>query len=169
MLFSNAISAGAVLALLTPALSWESERRTYNGTSHCAGTANPSYADIIPLNDLATLFPNSSGPQDAADFVQIRNTAMLYPLVIDGKNFGALGNLFTQDVVANLSQGPVINGLQALNGALAASVATVASHHNLGTQYINIASSGCSAESITYFHASLLGTGGNYGQVWPSK
>ena len=90
---------------------------------------------------------------------------MLYPLAIDGKNFGSLGNVFAQNVVANLSQGPIIKGLPTLEGVLAASVAKVNSHHNLGTQYINIAENGCTAESITYFHASLIGVGSSYGQV----
>lgn len=89
---------------------------------------------------------------------------MLYPLLIDGKIFSSLNLLFTADVIANLSQGPIISGLPALTGALQASVANVGSHHNLGTQVIDY-TGGCTATSVTYFHASLLGKGEAYGQV----
>ena len=130
------------------------------------GPQNATFDGPASLSQFLGQLANPSGPQRPDDFVQIRNTAMLYPLIIDGKDFGAFSNLFTQNVVANLSQGPVINGLPALEGALAASVAKVDSHHNLGTQYINIDNDGCTAESVTYFHASLLGKGPAYGQVY---
>ena len=89
---------------------------------------------------------------------------MLYPLLIDGKIFPSLNLLFTADVIANLSQGPIISGLPALTVALQQSVANVDSHHNLGTQVIDY-QGGCEASSVTYFHASLLGKGDAYGEV----
>ena len=135
----------------------------YNET-YCKNNGTVEFPEIIPLSELTTVFSDPSGTQNPEDYVQIRNTAMLYPLHMDGKNFD-LGDLFTDNVVANLSQGPIVNGLPALEGALQASLAAVTSHHDLGTQYINIADSGCTAASITYFHASLLGVGPSYGQV----
>lgn len=132
---------------------------------HQSNDTEQSFSNVVPLSALPGLFSGSIGPQNVDDYVQIRNTGMLYPLVVDGKAFDSLANIFTQDVVANLSQGPVANGLPALKGALAAVAAKVNTHHNLGTQVIKIDGNGCSAESVTYFHASLLGVGPSYGQV----
>lgn len=172
MMISNVVLGGALAYLFAaPSLAYTPDRTHYNASSYCEthkGSAS-SFAGVVPLGEIPGLFPDPSGPENPDDFVQIRNTGMLYPLAIDGKNFGSLSNVFTSDVVANLSQGPVITGLPALEGALAGSVSKVDSHHNLGTQYISIADNGCTAESITYFHASLIGKGPTYGQVCSSQ
>ncbi|MDI1487101.1 MAG: hypothetical protein OHK93_006369 [Ramalina farinacea] len=135
-----------------------------NSTSLNSTTSNSTTP--VPLSALLTTFlpftPTSPLPTDP--HIQIRETSMLYPLLIDGKIFSSLNLLFTADVIANLSQGPIISGLPALTGALQASVANVGSHHNLGTQVIDY-TGGCTATSVTYFHASLLGKGEAYGQV----
>lgn len=135
--------------------------------SKCPATPvlDASFTTPVPFFSLPTIFPEPTAPQNPVDFIQIRNTINLYPLAVDGKNYGALGEVFTPNVVANLSQGGLIHGLPALEGAIGASFVHVTTQHQLGTQYIDIIKGGCQAKSVTYFTATLLGTGKFYGQV----
>ena len=167
MFFSTTLIGAAVVAVSTAYTYTPPIKPVYNET-YCTDNSTVEFPGIIPLSEMPAIFSDPSGTQNPEDYVQIRNTAMLYSLHMDGKNFD-LGDLFTENVVANLSQGPVITGLVPLQIALQASLAAVTSHHDLGTQYIDIADSGCTAVSITYFHASLLGVGPSYGQVCSSS
>ena len=109
-------------------------------TAQCANTTSITNSTTpTPLSALLSSFlpfsPTAPLPQDP--HIQIRETSMLYPLLIDGKAFPLLDLLFSPDIIANLSQGPIITGLPALQAALQASVVRVTSHHNLGTQVID--------------------------------
>lgn len=126
---------------------------------------NGAFTTPVPLFSLPTIFPQSTAAQNPIDYNEIRNTLSLYPLAVDGKNFGSFSKVFTSNVVANLSQGGLIHGLPALEGAVSASFVHVTTQHQLGTQYIDIVKEGREAESVTYFTATLLGTGKFYGQV----
>ena len=97
---------------------------------------------------------------------QIHQTIDTYPLAIDRKDFGLLSQVFTPTAFANYT-GPLSNltGLPAIQSGLAASVATVGSQHLLGTTVIDIHPSGSTANSTTYFQASLFGLGKALGQV----
>lgn len=138
-----------------------------SGYSRCP--ANPkldaAYVDPVSFSALPTIFSDPATPGDPADFNQIRQATSLYALAVDGKNLDPLVKVFTPDVVANLSGGGLIKGLPALKGALLKNFVGLTTQHQIGTQFINIAKGGCQAKSITYFTATLLGTGPSFGQV----
>lgn len=72
----------------------------------------------------------SSGRKHQAGAQQ--NTLVLYPFAIDGKNFAALDNIFTKDVVANYSAPlDVLTPLSTMQTALEASLASVTTHRGL--------------------------------------
>jgi hypothetical protein len=130
----------------------------------------------IPLYDLPTLVPGTSFQADPYDVEAIRNTLSHYPLAIDGKNFAALGLVFTLNAVANYTAPlGVLTPLSNIEAVLGASLATVTTQHLLGTQVIDILSP-TTAFSVTYFQASHFGTGiysgevltasGQYQDVW---
>jgi hypothetical protein len=71
---------------------------------------------------------------DSTAVISLQQTLALYPLAVDSKNFAALDQVFTQDVVANYSAPiGVLNGLPAVISALEASLAPVNTQHNLTT------------------------------------
>lgn len=68
--------------------------------------SNPSLLSTpsaVGIADLPAAYSKVGYPQDPTIIEQIRNTLALYPLAVDGKDFGALDLVFTQDVVANYS------------------------------------------------------------------
>lgn len=97
---------------------------------------------------------------------QIHQTLHTYPLAIDNKDSSLFPAVFAPDAFANYT-GPLSNltGIEAITTALQASVANVLSQHQLGTTVIGIheptGHSGRhhTANSTTYFVASLFGTG----------
>jgi len=97
---------------------------------------------------------------------QIHQTLHTYALAIDSKNFSLLSSVFAPTGFANYT-GPLadLSGLPAIQTALAASVANVDSQHLLGTTVINIDADGETANSTTYFQASLFGKGNFAGQL----
>ncbi|KAF6241881.1 hypothetical protein HO173_000593 [Letharia columbiana] len=96
----------------------------------------------------------------------IHQTIHTYPLAIDSKDFALLSKVFTSGASANYT-GDLsnLNGLPAIQTALAASVANVYSQHLLGTTVIDIHSNGINANSTTYFQASLFGKPYSIGSV----
>jgi hypothetical protein len=87
---------------------------------------------------------------------EIRQTLNTYPLAVDFKNAPLFDAVFTPDAFANYT-GPLSNltGLTAVREALLASVAGLATQHQLGTTLIDIAGDG-QANSTTYFTANLV-------------
>ncbi|KAK4546749.1 hypothetical protein LTR36_001481 [Oleoguttula mirabilis] len=79
-------------------------------------------------------------------------------IAIDSKEFALLGDVFTQDVVANYGSGVgVLQGLSAVERGLQESLAPVTTQHALSTTVIDVY--GSSANSTTYFTASHFGRG----------
>jgi SnoaL-like domain len=98
---------------------------------------------------------------------QIHQTIHTYPLAIDRKNFSLLREVFTPNAFANYT-GPLssLTGLQAIETALTVSVANVLSQHLLGTIVIDIHKDQKSANSTTYFQASLFSTGTRWTKLY---
>ena len=96
----------------------------------------------------------------------IHQTLHTYPLAIDSKDFGLLSEVFTPTAVANYT-GPLSNldGLPAIQAGLNASVAALFSQHLLGTTVIDIHQNKNTANSTTYFQASLFGNPYSIGSV----
>ncbi|KAL8788853.1 MAG: hypothetical protein Q9195_007116 [Heterodermia aff. obscurata] len=88
----------------------------------------------------------------------IHQTIHTYPLAIDSKDFALLSKVFSPDAVANYTGAySNLTGLAAIQTSLAAIVARLDSQHALGTTVIDIDCKKKSANSTTYFHASLFG------------
>lgn len=122
--------------------------------------------DPIPFHSLPTSYPLSLKLQDADIQDQIRNTLAHYPLAIDGKNFDALGLVFTTDAVANYSAPLfILSGLDELKSALQRSLAPVLSQHIYGTQLIEVEKGRKTAKAVTYFTANHFGVGNATGKV----
>ena len=118
----------------------------------------------IPFFDLATSFPPPTQTNPGA-LEAIRNTLALYPFAIDGKNFEALRNVFTESVVTNYSAPlNILTPLSTVISELSSSLKCVTTQHLLGTQLITVLSSS-SAESITYYRAAHFGIGALADQV----
>ncbi|KAG7001402.1 hypothetical protein G7Y79_00032g067550 [Physcia stellaris] len=89
---------------------------------------------------------------------QIHRTLHTYPLAIDFKNGPLFGAIFTADATANYT-GPLssLTGVDAIREVLLASVANLATQHQLGTTLIDIVSkSSVVANSTTYFTVNLV-------------
>lgn len=122
--------------------------------------------DSIPFHSLPISYPLSLKLQDADTQDQIRNTLAHYPLAIDGKNFDALGLVFTTDAVANYSAPLfVLSGLEDIKKVLQGSLAPVLSQHMYGTQLIEIEQGRKTAKALTYYTASHFGVGNATGKV----
>ncbi|OCL11105.1 hypothetical protein AOQ84DRAFT_353204 [Glonium stellatum] len=119
---------------------------------------------IVFFGSFLPVFSLGDNP-DTADYIAIRQTLSAYPFAIDSKNFDALTNFFTEDVIANYSTPiNVLNGLNAVKTALSASLASVHTQHALTTQLINI-DGPQTASSKTYFTASHFGLGVYEGEI----
>ncbi|KAF1996573.1 hypothetical protein P154DRAFT_400344, partial [Amniculicola lignicola CBS 123094] len=93
-----------------------------------------------------------------------RQVLARYAILVDSKNFGALSEVFTENVAANYStvDGKIpLKGIPAIQGYLKESLGKVDHQHALTTQYIDIHSR--SATVTTYFTASFFGTGNKTG------
>lgn len=79
--------------------------KAYSGcTVSCPSNPSlPSNTSAVGIAELPATYSKVGYPQDPTIIEQIRNTLALYPLAVDGKDFGALDLVFTQDVVANYS------------------------------------------------------------------
>ena len=135
---------------------------------NCTPEASAEAGSLQPvaLYDTAAVYAPASAPQDPSALAQIANTLSLYPLAIDGKNFGLLRNVFFQDAVANYSAPlNVLTPRIAIEKAIEATLAPVTTQHLLGTQVIELLQGGCKAKSLTYFTASHFGKNKYEGQV----
>lgn len=103
---------------------------------------------------IASLFP-APVLTDATSIEAIRQVIALYAFAIDGRNWGALSKVFTENARANYSDPiGVVVGLQNIINALEPGLLNFAStQHFMGTQYIDICSL-TTAVSVTYFQAS---------------
>ena len=96
----------------------------------------------------------------------IHQTIHTYPRAIDSKDFALFSEVFAPNAFANYTGDlSSLNGLSAIRKGLAASVANVDSQHLLGTTVIDIHSDRTSANSTTYFQASLFGKPYTIGSV----
>ena len=130
------------------------------GTRFCPNNAvNSTTADYIPPFDLATIYASSTtSNQDAVAANEIRNTLALYPLAIDGKNYDALSEVFTDDIVANYTTTlGVLTSIPAIGTGIENVIKYVTTQHQLGTQAIDVKKHSCEAKSVTYFTASHFG------------
>lgn len=144
----------ALTATAAPAAEVESELAF---DSFSLGSPSlPFGKKAIPLFDLATSFPPPLIP-DTLAIESIRNTLALYAFAIDGKNFNALGEVFTNNVYANYSAPfPVFTNLQQLISQIGPSLQCVTTQHTYGTQLISVRSL-TTAVSVTYFRAAHFG------------
>ena len=102
---------------------------------------------------------------DPSDEISIRNALSLYALSVDSKNFGALSGIFAPNFVGNFSLGgPDLQGVAAAEKALADALKGLVSHHQIGTQVVDITSE-TQASSTAYFTATFFGQGNLTGQI----
>lgn len=141
---------------------------TFQTHTHQCPSTPPSTSTLpLPPFSLPTSFPNAQHAQDPIALDQIRNTLGLYPLALDGKNFGALDRVFTPDAIANYSTPIfVLKGLSAIQARIEAVLVKVGTQHSYGTQVIEIGSGGCEAKAVTYFTATHFGRGVYLGEVY---
>ena len=116
-----------------------------------------TFANLQPQSNFARSTAASYG-SGLTPYESVLQTLNTYPLAIDSKTPSLFPVVFTQDAVANYT-GPLSNltGLDAIRDGLLASVQYVLSQHQLGTTVVNIAEDGASANSTTYFTATLWG------------
>jgi SnoaL-like domain len=96
---------------------------------------------------------------------QIHQTLHTYPLTIDTKEIGLLTSAFTTSPTANYTGYLPNLTVWPIQTGLAGSVAKIHTQHLLGTTAISI--NNCtSANSTTYFQASLFGKGTYEGQMF---
>lgn len=108
----------------------------------------------LPIQQVASYFP----PREIADLLAteaIRRTIALYPLVIDGRDWDSLGNIFADNAVANYSDPiGVVEGPSGIKSGLQPGLAQFAgTQHMLGASVIDVCSPD-SAISVTYYTAS---------------
>ncbi|KAL4886723.1 hypothetical protein BJY04DRAFT_213479 [Aspergillus karnatakaensis] len=128
-----------------------------NTTSTSPPNTTPT---VLPFPSLPTLFPPPStlSPADLIATESIRQTLALYPLAIDGKNFAALSQIFTPDIIANYSAPlGILSPLSNIQEVLSTSLACVTTQHSFGTQVIDILNED-EAVSVTYYQAAHFGT-----------
>lgn len=119
----------------------------------------------IPISALPTAYSVASRTQAADSIAQILNTLSLYPLAIDGKDFGALSLVFTADVYTNFSAPlNVLTPLTVVQAGISQALAFVDTQHLYGTQIVDIQND-CQARSVSYFTATHFGRGRYFGQV----
>ncbi|KAK3672500.1 hypothetical protein LTR78_007550 [Recurvomyces mirabilis] len=115
-----------------------------------------------------SFFPSATGAtsQNPVFLEEIRYTLNLYPIIIDGKAFSALDQVFTATAVANYSSPlNVLTPLSTIKTTLAASLAPVNTQHSLTTQFIEISPGACTARSVSYYTAAHFGVGIYEGEV----
>ncbi|KAJ9607295.1 hypothetical protein H2200_008368 [Cladophialophora chaetospira] len=112
---------------------------------------------ILSLLLSSTAAHSPSNPTSLTPWEQIHQTLNTYPLAIDFKNGPLFASVFAPDAFANYT-GYLSNltGIDAIRDGLLQSVSGLASQHQLGTTVINIAEDAQSANSTTYFTASLF-------------
>ncbi|KAK4902236.1 hypothetical protein LTR27_001139 [Elasticomyces elasticus] len=127
--------------------------------------SSPASFGNASFSSLQTTFAPATHTQDPGILAQIRNTLALYPVCIDGKDFASLSLVFTEHAVANYSEPlNILTPLSNIQSVLEASLAPVATQHQLGTQVVELLGH-CSARSLTYFVANHFGKGVYEGQV----
>ena len=132
-----------------------------SGSLHLLNTTIPVDSFALPASFAAASLPQGSSAQ-----LQIHNTLALYPLAIDSKNFAALSQVFTCDIVANYSAPlNVIAGLSNVQTVLNQSLHYVTTQHSFATQIIDVLAGGREAKTLTYFTATHFGQGAFVGQV----
>jgi len=115
------------------------------------------YAFIPLLLSAITSTAASGSPSQLTTWEQIHQTLHTYPLAVDFKQASLYPQVFANDAFANYT-GPLANltGIDAIREGLMASVASLISQHQLGTTVIDIHDDGVSANSTTYFTATLF-------------
>lgn len=96
-------------------------------------------------------------PSAPTAWEQIHQTLHTYPIAIDSKSGPLFASVFAPDATANYT-GSMSNliGLDAIRDALLTTVSTAISQHQQGTTMITIAEDGLSANSTTYFTATIF-------------
>ena len=142
----------------------------------CTFTAASTASPIpFPKSEVAGYYaqaPTQQSPESILDRLEseskIRNKLALYAIATDGKNFSALSNVFTQDVVLNfLPTYGVVRGLDNFVAVLMKTLAEVDTQISLGTELIKVFEDNpCIASSFSYFTVTYLGKGKFEGKVW---
>ncbi|KAH6644508.1 hypothetical protein C7974DRAFT_419985 [Boeremia exigua] len=121
-------------------------------TSRSCAQYSPS---PVPVSQLTSYFPRQKITNDVADIEDIRQTLSQYAIIIDGRSFESLPDVFTADATADYSAPlGVLTGVEAIKTTLSASLAQFpGTQHLLGTQRIRICDKN-TAVSATYFQAT---------------
>ena len=124
-------------------------------STYTVGEDPPSNTHLPFGNRCERLRLTFRGTRFLAPFTIICSTVLLVQI---SANTYSLIQVFTPTASANYT-GPLsnLNGLPAIQAGLAASVADVFSQHLVGTTVIDIHEDSKSANSTTYFRASLFG------------
>lgn len=111
---------------------------------------------LLPTNSVATPGYEYTS-QYLTAWEAVHQKLNLYPLIIDGKLWSLLPDLFTPDATANYTGfQPNAAGIPAIQAGLEAAVATFDSQHLFGTTLINL-DPGCEeANATVYVQATLF-------------
>lgn len=123
---------------------------------------------------LMTVFltgPTIGRPEERIDYVaaelQIRNKLALYAIHIDGKDFDALKDIFTDDVEVTLPIPPpydLVNTLFGLQDVLQGQLQDFVTQHTISTVHVEFTDKS-TAKSTAYLVAIFLGQGNLNGQT----
>lgn len=124
------------------------------GSEKCPISHRPSrYVEELPK-----IFEHAKKGQSKYNTGLVHNSAALYPLYVDGKDFESLDRIFMLDVVVNMSTvHPIVRGLPLLKETLRGAFDGLRTQHDLGNQNIKIFNHGCQALTVTYFTATISG------------
>ncbi|KAH7024718.1 SnoaL-like domain-containing protein [Microdochium trichocladiopsis] len=138
MLFSKLTTPTLFLAALSTASPLPAHTQSLPA---CPTTFTTSTAGI-PAHEIASLFSSTTvplHPSAAADIEHIRATVALYGIALDGKNWPMLEQVFTSDVRANYSAVGVMEGIEAIQTTLEASLEPVGfTQHQFSTTVIQL-------------------------------
>jgi len=159
---SQTLSRTVALSLLILATKTLTTHATYDS---CHTNTTATLAAPIPFSSLPSLYSHAASPQSPVEVAQILNTLSYYPLAIDSKNYDALSQVFTDDVVTNYSAPiGVLTPLTAVKQGLQAALAPFLSQHSYGTQIVELLGQ-CEARSVSYYTATQWGIGAEAGTV----
>lgn len=157
----------SILSLFLPTTNATDPTCTYTAAS----TASPI---PFPKSEVAGYYlqaPTRQPPESILDRLEseskIRNKLALYAIATDGKNYSALSNVFTSDVVLNfVPTYGVVRGLDTFQGVLMKTLAQVDTQISFGTELVKVFEDNpCIASSFSYFTVTYLGKGKFEGKV----
>lgn len=113
---------------------------------------------------LALALTSTYSQNNDLNIIEIRQVINLFAILVDTYQYTQLERVFTTNATVNFNRGSILYGLPAIINALEP-LASVTSHHDLTTQYIDVISS-TRANATTYLIGNFFGKGDLSGQIF---